>query len=155
MGLGPPVCDKCMIYFSLSGTLWSCPKCCSDKTDRHAFQYSYSRMQQISDNTDAFEREVQAQPDPFIVKLRTALKGYPDSDLISLAEATTRQAMLADDLYIKLKDAKAVIQELTDALEHCRHRPHQHNPGPDFTITDCDVINRALQTSKEFFNQEE
>jgi|SRR4051812_28708893 hypothetical protein len=30
------------------------------------------------------------------------------------------------------------------ALKHCRNRPHEHNPPPDFTITHCEVIDRAL-----------
>lgn len=30
------------------------------------------------------------------------------------------------------------------ALEHCRNRPHMHNPPPGFHITQCEVIDRAL-----------
>lgn len=37
-----------------------------------------------------------------------------------------------------------VLEEARRALEHCRHRPHEHNPLPDFTITRCDVIDGAL-----------
>ncbi len=40
----------------------------------------------------------------------------------------------------------AQIGLMRDALEHCRHRPHEHNPPPEFTVTHCEVIDRALAT---------
>jgi hypothetical protein len=39
---------------------------------------------------------------------------------------------------------KAREAAMRNALEHCRHRPHEHNPGPEFTVTKCEVIDRAL-----------
>lgn len=47
----------------------------------------------------------------------------------------------ADQRNAELEAEAAAMRE---ALEHCRHRPHEHNPLPDFTITRCDVIDRAL-----------
>jgi len=41
-----------------------------------------------------------------------------------------------------LPDGVAVVRE---ALEHCRQRPHEHNPLPDWQgPTRCEVIDRAL-----------
>jgi hypothetical protein len=39
---------------------------------------------------------------------------------------------------------KALAEKAREALEHCRNRPHEHNPMKDFTITHCDVIDKAL-----------
>ncbi len=44
----------------------------------------------------------------------------------------------------RIEKLESVQAKLIQALEHCRHRPHEHNPGPEFTITRCDVIDRAL-----------
>jgi hypothetical protein len=41
----------------------------------------------------------------------------------------------------RLAERDAVMR---NALEHCKHRPHEHNPGPEFTVTRCEVIDRAL-----------
>jgi hypothetical protein len=43
-------------------------------------------------------------------------------------------------------EAKAAVIAAADiALEHCRQRPHEHNPAPDWQgPTRCEVIDRAL-----------
>lgn len=38
------------------------------------------------------------------------------------------------------------VMKLRQALEHCRNRPHEHNPLPDWSgPTRCEVIDRALE----------
>lgn len=55
------------------------------------------------------------------------------------------------DLQCELENARDTIAQfeaqaaaMHEALEHCKHRPHEHNPGPEFTVTQCEVIDRAL-----------
>ena len=44
----------------------------------------------------------------------------------------------------RVEELKATVEVMRGALEHCRNRPHEHNPSKDFTITKCEVIDRAL-----------
>lgn len=39
---------------------------------------------------------------------------------------------------------REALELAKSALEHCKHRPHEHNPGADFVVTRCEVIDRAL-----------
>lgn len=39
---------------------------------------------------------------------------------------------------------REVVERVREALEHCRCRPHEHNPLPPFVANDCEVICRAI-----------
>jgi len=40
---------------------------------------------------------------------------------------------------------RETLAKVREALEHCRQRPHEHNPSPEWQgPTRCDVIDRAL-----------
>jgi hypothetical protein len=66
---------------------------------------------------------------------------------MTLDEAT-REIERRDELlaYADHRNAELEAQAaaMREALEHCKHRPHEHNPGPEFTVTQCEVIDRAL-----------
>ena len=76
---------------------------------------------------------------------------HKDAELASL-----RQQLESKDKQIKLhcmewaendtniKKVRQQLEQARAALEHCRNRPHEHNPSPDFTITQCEVIDRAI-----------
>lgn len=44
--------------------------------------------------------------------------------------------------------ALAQVKQLREALLHCKSRPHEHNPPAEFTITSCEVIDRALAATE-------
>jgi hypothetical protein len=46
----------------------------------------------------------------------------------------------------RIQELEAQAVAMREALEHCKHRPHAHNPLPAFTVTRCEVIDRALTT---------
>lgn len=52
--------------------------------------------------------------------------------------------LLPDVCHERIAELEAQVQQLREALEHCKSRPHEHNPGPEFTVTHCEVIDRAL-----------
>lgn len=61
---------------------------------------------------------------------------------ICLAWSTLMEKELAENPGEDPRDLALQIALL--ALEHCRHRPHEHNPPPSFGVTDCDIINRGI-----------
>lgn len=55
----------------------------------------------------------------------------------------TRQQMREE-----IERLKAEVWRLREALEHCKNRPHEHNPPKEFTVTRCDVIDKALEQTQ-------
>jgi septal ring factor EnvC (AmiA/AmiB activator) len=47
-------------------------------------------------------------------------------------------------LEAKVKELEGKLKGAEEALEHCRNRPHEHNPPIEFILTECEVIDRAL-----------
>ena len=47
-------------------------------------------------------------------------------------------------LTMRISTLLKASEGMEKALEHCRHRPHEHNPVGDFTVTKCEVIDSAL-----------
>jgi hypothetical protein len=65
-----------------------------------------------------------------------------------------------DNLYDAIKRLLAQVQPLIEALEvaakaleHCRQRPHEHNPVNWIGPTRCNVIDRALATIRDLSPQ--
>jgi len=51
MGLGPPVCTKCMVIGQLSGGTWVCPVCYSVRLGNHLWEFTEEYQKRFEDNT--------------------------------------------------------------------------------------------------------
>lgn len=51
MGLGPPVCDKCMVIAHLKNHTWSCPVCHSIHVPNNLWEYTTEYQKRFEDNT--------------------------------------------------------------------------------------------------------
>jgi hypothetical protein len=61
-----------------------------------------------------------------------------------LAEAELESGIT--ELKAKLAQEQNKVRIALVALIHCRNRPHEHNPSKGFTMTQCEVIDRAIKT---------
>lgn len=51
MGMGPPVCTKCMVIAELIDNIWTCPECYSIRLGAHLWEYTDEYQKQFKDNT--------------------------------------------------------------------------------------------------------
>ena len=51
MGLGPPVCQKCMVIGQLMGDTWTCPSCYSVRMGSHLWEFTEDYQKRFEDNT--------------------------------------------------------------------------------------------------------
>lgn len=79
--------------------------------------------------TEAAERAALAELDRVTAERDETVRNLP-----GIGDADIRRLIHERDA------AWADVARLRGALLHCKHRPHEHNPGPDFTVTHCEVI---------------
>jgi len=51
MGVGPPVCDKCIVIAELRNETWACPICYSIRLPNHLWEYTEEHQKKLEDNT--------------------------------------------------------------------------------------------------------
>lgn len=51
MGLGPPVCDRCIVIAELRNDIWSCPVCHSIRLSGHLWEYTDEYQQRFENNS--------------------------------------------------------------------------------------------------------
>ncbi len=87
-----------------------------------------------------------AAMDTLLLELRKARAEIErlKTSLANETEARREAHVRAEKAEAEIERMKAGLAHAAVALEHCKHRPHEHNPPADFTVTHCEVIDRAL-----------
>ncbi len=69
-------------------------------------------------------------------------------DVLDRGKTYVARALAERDAALAEASASAIaLATAAIALEHCRQRPHEHNPAADWQgPTQCDVIDRALES---------
>jgi hypothetical protein len=54
------------------------------------------------------------------------------------------------DLELQYNKLRSLADRMAEALEHCKNRPHEHNPPKEFTMTHCKVIDCSLAAYRQW-----